>query len=180
MKKKIIALAIAAIALTSVNSFAQDNKAEKACPNQEQCPMMKGQKGEKANKPCPFEGLNLTDAQKQQLQALQAKQVETMKANREAMKAQKETQKEAKKADREQAKKARLEMKQNYLKELKSILGQEKYIQFLENSFIDGSNQGPRMGQMKKDGKGPKGQKEMQGPRQGKAPKKDFQKAEKK
>lgn len=173
MKKKIIALAIAAIALTSVNSFAQDNKAEKACPNKEQCPMAKGQKGEKVNKPCPFENLNLTDTQKQQLQALQAKQVETMKANREAKK-------EAKKVDREQAKKARLEMKQNYLKEVKSILGQEKYIQFLENSFIEGGNQGPRMGQMKKDGQFQKGQKGQKGPQQGKAAKKDFQKAEQK
>ncbi len=125
MKKKIFGLALLAISMLSFTAAAGDNdtKCDKKCANTAQC--TKGGKECKKDALCPFEGLNLSEAQQLKVKALQEKQQVERKAKKEGEKAKKE----ARKAERKLA-------KENYLKELKSILTPEQYVQFLENQYL--------------------------------------------
>lgn len=149
--KKLI-LAIAAIAISCGFAVKADNQktecAAKACKEQA-CATACEKKGDKkcdkkCDKPCdkkamkgceagacnPFEGLNLTDAQKQQLKDLRQKEMQQVKDK----KADKKQAKDAKKADRKAAKQARLA-------EIKKILTPEQYTKFLENSLLNSDKQ---------------------------------------
>lgn len=118
---------------------------------------------------CPFEGLNLTDTQKQQLKELSEKQ----KQARTEAKKEKAERKAEKKADRKALKRARLD-------EIKNILTPEQYVTFLENNYLNGDaskiqprdakkvskadprgerTQGPAADKMPRDKKGPKPEK---------------------
>lgn len=124
MKKFLVAMA--AVLAMSVTVSAQDTKTEKACPAGAKCEKQEACKGE--NKKCdqalcPFEGLNLTEAQQAQIKELRANC------------------QQQKKEGKEQKKATRKECKQNMLAQLKTILTPEQYIQFLENSFVNGNGQ---------------------------------------
>lgn len=136
MKKTIISMTLAAVALFGGNAFAQttgDNTSAK-------CSTEKCEKGDK--KPCAFEGLNLTAQQQEQIKALQADQQKACKQACDKAKADKQKQAEGR---REAGKTAR----QAYLAKVKAILTPEQYVQFLENSYV---NAPAKMGN-KKDGK---------------------------
>lgn len=111
--------------MMSFSAAAQNNdaKCDKKCDKTIQCE--KAGKGCKKDAVCPFEGLNLSEAQQLKVKALQEKQQIERKAKKEDIKAKKEARKEERKL-----------AKQNYLKELKSILTPEQYVQFLENQFV--------------------------------------------
>lgn len=121
MKKLMIAMALTAMT-TGFSLRADDSK-----PTTANCPVATGQcaapcYSRPAN--CGFDGLNLTDSQKEQIRALRGKHC--------GNKAQtKRERKEARRAEREAGRKA-------YLDELKKILTPEQYLQFLENSFTKG------------------------------------------
>ncbi|MCM1310015.1 MAG: hypothetical protein NC301_03185 [Bacteroides sp.] len=127
MKKLIMALA--AVALTAGIASATPDKNKKQCNNPQQCPQAQqcNQPCDTAcNKPCapkfcPFDNLNLTDTQKQQLKDLRAKHQQEKKAA-----------KAERKANRKAAKKAHLD-------EIKVILTPEQYVLFLENSYLYGN-----------------------------------------
>ncbi len=133
MKKTVLGLAIAAMSFTAFGTMAQttsNNNAVATCNNEQVCT---------ANTKCPkgecnlFEGLNLTDTQKAQLQKLHADR----KASREQLaKARKENKMRtdsAARADRRASKK-------QYLEEVKAIIGPDQYVTFLENVYINGGN----------------------------------------
>ncbi len=133
MKKSVLGLAIAAMSFTAFSTMAQttdDNNAAATCNNEQVCT---------ANTRCPkgecnlFDGLNLTDTQKAQLQKLNADR----KASREQLaKARKESKMRtdsAARADRRASKK-------QYLEEVKAIIGPDQYVTFLENVYINGGN----------------------------------------
>ena len=88
-----------------------------------------GKRGAEA--PNPFEGLNLTDAQKTQLQQLNTKRVE-----------QRKQQAQARKADKQRNDSTRMEARKNarkeYLEEVKAIIGPDQYVVFLENMYVNG------------------------------------------
>lgn len=85
-----------------------------------------------------FEGLDLTEKQKAEIAGLQKKQLETRVAERDARRAEKQMRKAERHKKDSARKEARRESRRSYLKELKKILGEDKYILFLENSYIDG------------------------------------------
>lgn len=132
MKKTVLGLAIAAMSFTAFGSMAQTTTCNNAaiCNNEQVCT---------ANTACTkaecslFEGLNLTDTQKAQLQKLNADR----KASREQLaKARKET----KMRDAQAARAERRASKKEYLEEVKAIIGPDQYVTFLENVYINGGN----------------------------------------
>lgn len=132
MKKTVLGLAIAAMSFTAFSTMAQTTACNNtaSCNNEQVCT---------ANTKCPkgecnlFEGLNLTETQKAQLQKLNANR----KASREQLaKARKENKMRtdsAARADRRASKK-------QYLEEVKAIIGPDQYVTFLENVYINGVN----------------------------------------
>lgn len=171
MKKKILGIAMAVMALVAVPSIAQtpasqdgakkecckencdkNKKCDKAgkgqkCDNGQQC--AKGQKPGKAGKQFnPFEGLSLTEAQQAQINQLQEKCKTERQAKAEAAKCDKQKCDSVKAADRQAAKKA-------YLEEVKTILGPEQYVVFLENVYMNAGHQNGGKQQAFKQG--PKG-----------------------
>lgn len=94
----------------------------------------------------PFAGLNLTTEQQSKLDALKAE----CKAKKDEVKKEAtDRRNQAKKEMREDATKAKTEM----LGKIKAILTPEQYVQFLENTFVQGNSQGNRQG-FRKDQKG--------------------------
>lgn len=119
MKKKLIVAAIVAFAATGISVSAQQPTPGTCC--------MENQCTEKSDckRPCPFDGLDLTDAQRAQLKELQKQCGEQAKANKDKDKA----------ARREAAKQRRAEK----LAKIKEILTPEQYIKFLENQYVNAS-----------------------------------------
>lgn len=151
MKKLMIALAT--VAMTASIAFAQtETKAcdKKGCPKTEQCTKdckdcTKCDKDcTKCDKPCDkqraceFEGLNLTDAQKEQIKNIKAEQKAKCQAECQA--------KQAKKAEKKEARQA---ARQEYLAKIKAVLTPEQYVQYLENAATRG-NKGMKRGDMRK------------------------------
>ncbi|MDE7111358.1 MAG: hypothetical protein K2O38_05600 [Muribaculaceae bacterium] len=126
MKKLMIAMAF--VAMTVSVAMAQTDK--KACDNKEcvtteQCCAKAGQKCDKpvpAKRACAFEGLNLTDAQKEQLKAIRQEQAGKCQAAAKDQQAKKEAKKEARRNARKE-----------YLEKVKAVLTHEQYVQYLEN-----------------------------------------------
>lgn len=140
MKKALVSMAVAAAALFSFQSFAQQ-PAQQPCPGPGQC----------APAPCygapcapqsdscfvkkarynQFDGLNLSQDQQTKIDNLRKQYAPPTPQQL-----------------REQAKARRAD----YLKELKTILTPEQYVQFLENNYLN-APAGPRFG---KGQKGPR------------------------
>lgn len=155
MKKSILVIALSAIAAVGFNASAQQQDCKKACDKKEkkECVQDKKECRKGAN---VFANLNLTDDQKAKLKALrencQKQRFEKEKAKRDSAKAKREARMKEQRQERE-----------NFLKEIKSILTAEQYVQFLENEFLK-SKQDMRKGKMKgmHQGKG-KGQRHHKG-----------------
>ena len=136
MKKKILGLALVAMSFVTVNSIAQTPNQNNTCPvNKENAICKKGNANRVCNQKqvCPFDGLNLSDAQKDQMKQLKAKRDAARAEMKKADKADKQRRDSAKMADRRNAKK-------EYLEEIKVILTPEQYTMFLENFYINGGN----------------------------------------
>lgn len=149
--KKIISLALVALSLTALPAVANnsDVKDSKTCTEQT---CRKGAPA-KCKAASAFEGLQLTDSQKEQIKALGTKQAEQAKEARGQKMRNDST-----------ARVARMEARKGYLNDLKSILGPEKYVQFLENSYLYGKD-GGRHGKMDKKARHGKMNGQMKGKR---------------
>ena len=133
MKKKLFTLALVALftASASVGVFAQNPTDKEKSGNVEN-----NTKREKRSvAPDPFAGLNISEAQRTKLDELNKRVASERKAEREAASAEKKAR------NRDQLK-ARAEAKKKYLEEVKSILGNDKYVTFLENFYLNGPRSG--------------------------------------
>ena len=133
MKKKLFTLALVALftASASVGVFAQNPTDKEKSGNVEN-----NTKREKRSvAPDPFAGLNISEAQRTKLDELNSRVASERKAEREAASAEKKAR------NRDQLK-ARAEAKKKYLEEVKSILGNDKYVTFLENFYLNGPRSG--------------------------------------
>lgn len=148
MKKIILSAVVAAMTFGSFTAAAKDNKnkdAKQPAATEQQCPMQRD--GKKMQK-CPFEGLNLSDAQKEQLKQLQESRRADFAKQKAAKKEAKQAAKSQKMADRKQA-------RRDHLAKIKAILTPEQYVTFLENNFVDGGRHHKGMaGKGRKAGKG--------------------------
>lgn len=131
MKKKVLGLAFAAISLFAFNGMAQ-TPSNQTCPlNKENVKCKKNEKRNCCKAVNPFEGLNLSDSQKSQLQQLDSKR----KAARQQ---QAQSRKETKQRNDSARMAARRAEKKSYLEEVKAIIGPEQYVVFLENMYVNG------------------------------------------
>ena len=176
MKKKVLGLALMAMALVGFNGMAQNNSQKNAqgCKAQTECAKGgKGMKKEAREMKNPYEGLNLTDAQKSKLAELDSKRMADRKAKMEARKSDNKGQKADKsrnEADRKARMEARKADKMEYLKEVKAIIGPDQYVVFLENFYVNGGgnhNGGKAIRQGKNGHKSMAHNKGMKGHRKG-------------
>lgn len=141
MKKTILTLTIATAALFSTSAFAQSD-----CSKAKECRAQKSEASCKKDKPCamkqkadscmlnPFAELNLTADQQAKLKELRNKEYRQ------------------KTKDIKTPEELRQYKRQAYLDDVKSILTEQQYVQFLENSYVNR----PAFGKGMKAGKGPK------------------------
>lgn len=118
MKKKILGMTLIAASFMAFGANAQNNN---NCRQGKQCDLG-----------C-FAGIDLTETQKTQLQQL----CETRRADRD--KQRKAYSDEKKRCDNARREARRAERKA-YLEQIKTILGPEKYVQFLENNYMNGNH----------------------------------------
>lgn len=144
MKKKVLGFALAAMVLSplaSLSATAQNNSDSDAAPRKE---YVKGAKAERKDgrrhKVDLFEGITLTETQKDQLDRLDSKR----KAARAEEKKQRKEQAKARKDEKRREHSARMAerkaSKKAYLEEVKAILGPQNYVQFLENTYVNGGD----------------------------------------
>lgn len=145
MKKIIVALAAVAISAgfaakadttcAGPNNYPQKTDCPQQACAQQACPQQPCD-AKPCEKACPFDGLNLTDAQKQQFKELREKAAQ------------------ARKDAKQQRKQAKSDCKRNRLAEIKKILTPEQYVQFLENHFVNGGGNKSFDRQMPKHARG--------------------------
>lgn len=158
MKKKILALAIAAISVVSFSAFAQKPCENSKCQNQKECTNKectknvcpKGNAAECCLAPA-FGKMNLNDSQKEQVKALQ----------QERMKSRSLTKQRCDSAGRAY----RMAEKQNYLSSLKKIIGPDNYVIFLEEYYINGADKRPAKAAKATQGRPHKDHKDHKGSR---------------
>lgn len=131
MKKKIFAIAMMALATAGTSTvFAaradeKNDKCRKDCARTE-CAAKTTKDSCCANRPSPFDGLNLSADQQAKIKALKANcKAEKVKEKTESAKLRSEMKNRKENGRRE------------YLAKIKEILTPEQYVQFLENSFTE-------------------------------------------
>ena len=146
MKKNLMTLTLLTASFFAFNAFANPATDNKATDNTKVEAPAKGDKGPgmKANRPDPFEGLNLTSEQQEKLTALKDAQKEKRKEAMEQRKAEMEKRRAEAPAPE---KMGRNTQQKEYLDGVKSILTTDQYIAFLENMVASQPNRQGGFGQ---------------------------------
>ncbi|MDE6429695.1 MAG: hypothetical protein K2K65_00810 [Duncaniella sp.] len=137
MKKTIFTLALALVSMTGFSAIAQTQSTTET-----KVQTTKGSKStdrKKTPRYNPFEGLNLTEQQKTELQALTpAKEKGNSQRNKVTKdKAQKKLSKKDKQTQRKQRMEQKIQNRRDYLAKVKTILSPDQYVKFLENSYAE-------------------------------------------
>lgn len=138
MKKKVLSIAIIAVSLFSVSAVAQNpDDAQRPACMVEGCDQhhQNGPKAPRHRMSNPFEGLNLTDAQKEQIKELR-------KNNKEARQQKQADRQKNRNVSREKRDSLIKTGKLNHLRQLKEILTPEQYVTFLENIVVSQKPEG--------------------------------------
>lgn len=145
MKKTLLSVAIILASTLGITATAQSPANTQTCDNPKtEC--TKAGKANKAVRPNPFEGLNLTEQQKTELQSIAPKKDCCKDKAEKKDKAQAKAEKQAKRAENRQK---MIQNRRDYLAKVKNILTPEQYVQFLENNYVDQALKGgPRHGKM--------------------------------
>lgn len=166
MKKTILSVAVLLASTLGFTAAAQSPTNSPTCNNPAQC--QQAGKANKTARPNPFEGLNLTEQQQTELQALtpQKSGVKGNKAqNGEKADKTKEQAKAEKQAKRAENRQKMIQNRRDYLAKVKDILTPEQYVQFLENNYVNrAAKSGARNGKLAQgpNRKGQKGNKRNQ------------------
>jgi Spy/CpxP family protein refolding chaperone len=138
MKRKFLGLAVIAASMMAFSAMAQmpqsqpDQAPDREMPQQED---MRPDRGcPQAERPCPkanpFESLNLSDDQKSKLQQLRQDRDAKRREQDKAFMEQKHREDSLKMVDMRNERK-------EYLNQIKSIIGSDKYVTLLENLVLD-------------------------------------------
>lgn len=127
-------MALAAISLFSFNGMAQSPANGNSTPAGKKEKPMKVARMKERVKVNLFEGMTLSENQKAQLQQLDEKMREDRRQNDQIRKEEKQRNDSLRIAKRRSAQK-------EYLEQVKSIVGPDQYVTFLENAFINGGAQ---------------------------------------
>lgn len=130
MKKTFLSVMIAAVSMFTFTAMAQDNKCDNNQCKKEACGKQCGHEMKK-DCPNPFEGLNLTQEQKDKLGALQAP-CKKDKADKQKQRQQRDSLARAARAQ--------------HLADIKAILTPEQYVQFLENLALQAPQKDMKQG----------------------------------
>lgn len=146
MKKTLLSMAIVIASMAGVSAFAQTPG---SCSKNTATECTKGCDKKDGPRYNPFAGLNLTEKQQAELQAL--------KPSKDAKSTDKQDKtKQIGKEDKQAMRKQFTERRRDYLAKVKSILTADQYVQFLENNYVDQpimKGHGPKDMAKGKDGK---------------------------
>lgn len=138
MKKKIISFALAAIVSLGISSIAaprHGHDSNRKCDRKENCDCQR-QSCDSARQCMLFDGIQLTQQQKDALTALKAKKAECRKAECKKADCKKTDCKKNADPAKCDRRARRCEGRAEFLKQVKTILTPDQYQKFLENSFI--------------------------------------------
>lgn len=132
MKRRILSIAFFAISALMITAVAEDKKENKPCEGKEMCKHHKMKKGHRHARPIfnPFEGIELSDKQKNQFKEL----AEARKANFEKMMKEKKEKKDGEKCAKRPNPR---EMGKAHLDDMKKILTSDQYVKYLENIALN-------------------------------------------
>lgn len=134
MKKRIITIALAALALVSTGNLAMAGNPENCC--KANTVKVEGKNGrERLGR---YADLNLTPEQQEQMAALQQKYNQARAEKKKAIKAEKAAADSLKKIEREASRK-------EYLSEVKKILSPEQYDQYVKNMSVKAKKGGKKI-----------------------------------
>lgn len=163
MKKTLMTMALAFVSLAGFNAAAQN--ADNASQNPRTCCQAQGQNCDSIE--CKkdifaspvFQGITLTDAQKEQITALYA-ETGPKAQPRDGQKLEKKDKatdqdKQARKEGKRERKDMKLDLRKKRLEGMKQILSADQYVTYLENLVLNPGG-GPQKAKMGKSGKGGK------------------------
>lgn len=130
MKRRILSIAFFAISALMITAVAEDKKENKPCEGKEMCKHHKMKKGHRHARPIfnPFEGLELTAAQQEQLDQLATERGQSFAKMNE--------QGNPDNQDRAVRPNPR-EMQRKHLDDMKNILTPDQYVIYLENIALN-------------------------------------------
>lgn len=147
MMKKLLGTAFMALVMLTLPASAlaqqKETKMKEARKGRTECRMARACDSVSCSENtglCEFEGIQLTDAQKSKLQSLKKSRRDAMKACKDSVKADRKAEKEARRAEKQARKEKAQAERRAYLKQVKDIIGQENYVIFLENQYVQSVN----------------------------------------
>lgn len=133
MKRLTLGLACLLMAVIAGTATAQDTRTCTGVQQGKECVKDKCDASKKDRK-CAFSKLNLSDDQKTKVQEATNKYKE---AKKKLFSDAKECKREASDSIKREVRSKAMELKRGYLKDLRAIMTESQYIQFLEESYLD-------------------------------------------